>query len=679
MSSYRYYEFRNQSLFICLVAAIAALAAVLAYLYPYLIPTPLIDRTILTESQRGNIAPEPIEQLTFITLLAVGPTLIAALAYFFRDQGPANIKNTWAKILPLAIGCLFLVPIFESDFLAVLLGQATEPKQQTLYPLLFSIGASIILCTAIAESSRPVQPKAGKGPTWIWAFFTMALAIQISAWRIISIDSVTLNPMFSTHLDPVMFAIGQVAAGKTILVDMPSQYGLFPEILAPLFATAGTSVLTVTCVFAGMEFLSLSLLFHVLKKVIRTRLLLALLAGALILITFENTLFIDGYEERYFQYWPIRFFWPALSVFVFYLFCTRRTLRRSFLASTISAIAVIWNLDTGIFVALAFGAYLMMRAIFAWRIRTADATARSNPWNARTYLVAICIHGITIAAGYAAFLFYLASKGGQPLNFGWIFQYQQIFARLGFAMLPLPLNPHPWMMIIAVYIYGLVSSLFAWREAQESSVKSDLIFYLSTLGLGLFFYYVGRSHVFNLMNVIWPAFFIAAIGTDTWLRLIKAGKIHASQLALPITFISLVISANYSLAIKYPYILDNVYQRFSTRGSADDPLVKSEMNFIKTHTEPRKNCVIYSLRQGIYHAETGTASPLEGSGIIETLLQADENGQVGDLLSGKFDCIFLGVGQSSKPPAHIDLAAMHAVYSEIASNPERTMVLLARR
>lgn len=672
-------EFRNISLFICIVILFATLAAALSYFYTSLNLSPAIDKGLIIESQRGHIAPEPIEQLTFTTLLAIGPLVIAAFAYFLRDRPQAKVQDNWEKIPPLAVGCLFIIPFVESDFLAVLLGQVVEPTHQTLYPILLSIGISIILCTKLAEDRRPVQARKLKRSKLIWFFYTVALATQIAAWRIISIDSVTLNPMFSTHLDPVMFSIGQVVAGKTILVDMPSQYGLFPEILAPLLRLTGASVLTATCVFAAMEFLSLSLLFYVLKRTIRSPMLLALLCGALILITFENTLFIDGYEERYFQYWPIRFFWPALSVFAFYYFCQNKTLQRSFLISTISTIAIIWNLDTGIFVTVTFGAYLVMRAIFTWRARADHLPARPNSWRIKSYVAALCIHGVTVVTGYAAFLLYLGIKGGQPLNYGWLFQYQQIFARLGFAMLPLPLNPHPWMVIIAVYVYGLVSSMFAWRRSQENPIKSDLIFYLSVLGLGLFFYYVGRSHVLNLMSVIWPAFLIAAIGTDTWLRLIKARRLLTAYLALPVAFISLVILADYSLAIKYPYILNNLSQQFLTRGHAADAIVKSEITFVKSQAKARNNCVIYSLRQGIYHAETGTASPLKGPGIIETLLQADENRQTADLFAGKFDCVFLGIGQFSQPPAHIDLTAIHAVYSEIASNPERTIVLLGRR
>jgi hypothetical protein len=90
-----------------------------------------------------------------------------------------------------------------------------------------------------------------------------------------------------------------------------------------------------------------------------------------------------------------------------------------------------------------------------------------------------------------------------------LMQYQIYFYQLGFAMLPMKLI-HPWNLVAIVYLIGLVYA------AQSVIIKNDtmnskMVFLLSILGFGIFVYYQGRSHDFNLFDVCFPAILIVTI------------------------------------------------------------------------------------------------------------------------------------------------------------------------
>ncbi len=50
---------------------------------------------------------------------------------------------------------------------------------------------------------------------------------------------------------------------------MPSQYGLFPEFLGPVFRITGLSILNFTIVCALLQIASLTAIFHVVQKTVR--------------------------------------------------------------------------------------------------------------------------------------------------------------------------------------------------------------------------------------------------------------------------------------------------------------------------------------------------------------------------------------------------------------------------
>jgi hypothetical protein len=219
---------------------------------------------------------------------------------------------------------LFLLPFPGSDYLSVVLGEYTEMPAPRYIAILCCCLVSLFWCAYISTGwSHQSRWIAGAGRLATWPVVLGCGLFQLLAWRWVSINSVTETAVWSVHLDATIYALSQAVARKILLLDLPSQYGLFPVLLAPLFKMTGLSVFSLTSVFAVMQTTSMAGLFCVMFKKIRLASLRVVLGIALVLLTFETTLYYAGFDEHYFQDWPIRFFWPALSVLLFDYFLHR--------------------------------------------------------------------------------------------------------------------------------------------------------------------------------------------------------------------------------------------------------------------------------------------------------------------------------------------------------------------
>jgi hypothetical protein len=419
----------------------------------------------------------------------------------------------------------------------------------------------------------------------------------------------------------------------------------------------------------------LASIFIVLTKLVRTSSLRILSGIALLVVTFETVMFFSGHDDRYFQYWPLRFFWPAMSVLVFYLASQKKNLISSALMSLVGAIGILWNLDTGLFIVLAYGIFLSVKLIVYLLHRRRSIQRDKCPENVVFYGKAIVMHVCITIFVIVAFFSMLSLKSGMPLKFSWLFDYQKVFYSLGFMMLPMPRRIDPWMSVLGVYLLGLLASLHSWL-INPSRKKADVVFYLSVLGMGLFFYYQGRSHVLNLVSVCWPSVIIAAILADTHLRAIRAGILPATQIFLPAAAVSFFFICFYSFASHGELMVAGVKRQFLTRGVPEDPVVMSELGFIKKYGAGKKECLILSKRQGIYYAESGLASPLKGPGFSEMLLNADQDRLIAQILHVGVPCIFIGVDKYSNTGIKLDVQQMRENYFVVAVNSQNSMLYL---
>lgn len=632
-----------------------------------------INQLIL--SARAEIHPEPIERLVFFLCAVLAPltafvwTLYSALPLSRSNRGtPARTALWLERYAPAGCVTLLFIPFVGTDLLAVVLGTKYRGP-----PLIILTSLTFLVWQFRERLTRLTKAQAGIWDKRIWVIFISCIVVQNISWRLLGLNSIhDTSAQWTLHMDAVVYALSQVVAGKTILADLPSQYGLWPEIVAPALKLTGLSILGLTSAFAVLQLLSLSAVFSVLIRLIRLPFFKMAGGIALVLCTFGTPLLFGEAPDPYFQYWPLRFLWPAVSVFLFYKFTSNKSLWRSAIVSLTGALGALWNLDTGVFIIVSFGAFLVARMIAVWFSRHARVRNDHRQWQAKKYGDAALLHmGIT-ATVIALFLAFLQSKANVPLNWEWLFKYQSIFYELGFMMMPLPVTPHPWMVILAVYLLGILCAVRQWTT-HAFTLRMDTVFYLSILGTGLFVYYQGRSHVLNLLSVCWPALLVATILSDEAMRGVRGRLLPQTFNYLPVLVMTVLSICILSFLMKAWMMVDRISDIYKTRNIAIAPYVENEIEFIRTHSSSSQDCLILSKRQGIYYLETGLASPVKGPGLIEIILMEDRNLLMQKVLDGEVGCLFLGVGAHSSPVLDLDDYQLKKKYILLASNSLQTM------
>lgn len=602
--------------------------------------------------------PEPFERLVFILFAALVP--IAAVVYMrFVSSSqllkPVRINYLISSILSLSLCALLL----ESEFVSVFLNAFASNYVRAIF-LACLLPAALLLLFLDPFLARLMTYAPVAIMACIAAFF-----IQILPTRLASIDTVSdVIPAWHVHLDAVLYPLSQVVAGKTLLADLPSQYGLFPEIIAPLFSVIPLNIFTFTVLFAFFQFAALTCLFLLLQRNIDDRFLAFCSSLALLMPT---SLFMSGgyWMDLYIQYYPVRFFFPALSLFLLNWYVLRPNTLRLCALSLALGLAILWNLDAGIVSFLSVAFTLLVRWIFLARDPVDNAHFFSQ-------FLSLVVGALSVVA---LFILYLYLKAGRQFSIAEWFIYQKTFYGLGFAMLPLPLHPHPWQLALLVYCAGIFFALRSYRLDINLGVR-DLALTASLLGIGLFSYYQGRSHINCFVFVLWPAIIVGTLLVDSLFRKVRTDNARLGLLpfALPL-FVFNILSATTaaaSLSMLYPEGRLNILRT----GIQSNEIVANELNFIRSTIRGRQ-CLILAKRQAIYHAETRTSSPLNGPGLIEMLLREDYKEFSSDIRNGLPQCIYLGRTRSSEPP--VPVPGLLDMYYVDRVNSLGTMMLLLPR
>ncbi len=672
----------TQIIFLFILANTVFLGTILSKFYHYYFNPPLNEGHLIVEWARAGLNPEPAERFVYLTLSILTPLLALASILLKRKYFPSLIIKRSHEIIISSIITLFLFASFIwSDFLPIALGENIKSNKSTF--VLFCVGSAMLLCHLLSNESKFssfINDK--KFNSIVVTSLVAYYLLQIFSWRLLNVNSIDeagdWSGAWTFHADALIYSLSQVINGKTVLFDFPSQYGFWCELVGPLFMLTGFSIFHLTIFFAILQSLSLGFIFHVLFHYVKNSLMRLCGGMSIITLTFGTSLFFSGINDPYFQYWPLRFFWPALSVYAFYVFSLNKTHFNSCLISLISAIGALWNMDSGVFIVLGFGAYLFLGMIIS-SLRAYKYKPRHELWASRDYLTALGLHIIIVAILILFFSTYLWLKSTGSVNIFWLLSYQSIFYKMGFAMIALPHNLHPWMSILSLYLLGFISSIYVWIYTPNPSPKNDLILYLSILGFGLYFYYQGRSHVFNLISVCWPSIIIAVIFSDQYLRSMRMKGISTKLIYMPAPIITIGLVCCVSFFSHIDLMATSIYQKITSYNIPNAPYVQDEISFIKTHSKLDRDCLILSKRQGIYYAESRKPSPIKGPGIVEMLLESDRVILVNHILDGRFDCIFYGVGEHTRFDIKIDESKMHLKYEINDINKESTMLYLVKK
>jgi hypothetical protein len=397
----------------------------------------------------------------------------------------------------------------------------------------------------------------------------------------------------------------------------------------------------------------------------------------------------------YFAYCPIRLLFPAVSMLAVYCYMVCPTaIRAAVSGALLGGPGVWWNLDSGVVALGSWACVLAVKSLSEQLRRTAPAR--------RTWRHV----GISIAAaavGFAAIYFALSVNAGRCINLRLLTRFQEVFYISGFCMLPMPLAPHLWEVIAGIYLAGLIYGLSGVIRAGQLAPGTAMILHLSVLGVGLFAYYQGRSHDYNLVHACWPAVCLAFLFADRLLAAVRLGLLPRvfAMGALPAALLG---GACFVCSWEHMPPVIALHWSWLREGLSRDPrptLVTDAAEYIaRCVREPNPpggirskgdmSCAILSPNQATYFAMLGMRSALHGPSLYEIFLRRDFDALDEQLCSRKIRQVFVedrfpeGGGAVAGTPALIPLepdflAHLLGWYQIAGQNPSGNVLRLEPR
>ena len=324
---------------------------------------------------------------------------------------------------------------------------------------------------------------------------------------------------------------------------------------------------------------------------------------------------LEATPRYYYQYCPIRTFFPSLAFFLIVLFQTGTSnIKRILLPvlSLTSSFAIFWNLDTGIVV---FGA-----TFIALLFSTLDSQSLKDAMRRSLVYAAYMIGSLTFVI--ILFLVTTKIKSGVWPDFRHFSEFQNLFYISGIFMLPMSAI-HFWNLPAVVYLIACVYCVYYIRKTNQQD--APVLAFLFILGFGIFAYFQGRSYDLTLNAVMYPSIIILGIFCNNLFSFIIVHKLrfHESVLLFFIPFLFLADGA-FSMLYHTPslnrYSLDNAFVKHPEKEKA----LKQRMDFV-TNNIPRKDTVLILAKdyESYYYAAGQYYNPLKIAGSTEMFFKSE--------------------------------------------------------
>ena len=340
-----------------------------------------------------------------------------------------------------------------------------------------------------------------------------------------------------SHFEPLYHATVQVALGKTILVDMASQYGLYPHAVAPVVSrwagacSRSRSSWPLSWPGSWPPSGRSSACATENRGVALVGFLAFVACGSVILFT-------PGSDDVYFQYMPIRMVFPVASVWLSWRYLLAPTRARYGLTMAILGVGPLWNLDAGLPALASWVAMLGYR----------ELSERDRRPAARLVRVAahVAVGALACGAALTAYAAFALARSGRLPDFAGFAAYQAMFYTSGFFMVPMP-RVGGWYLVVMVYLAAVAFA--AWRHAEgRATPRSAIVLQLAALGIGLFSYYQGRSLPPVLMLAWWPAVLLLTLLLDELVAGLGGAELRFPRLIWAATLAAIIAGAAWPLA-----------------------------------------------------------------------------------------------------------------------------------
>jgi len=548
-----------------------------------------------------HIRPKPVERLQFMMSTVLSPFVIMGLyilysSLFHKKNVLAYVQKFHAAILVAFVGIVFFwmyVGLSLSGFLFIQDSIIYQPIAGYVYTLLvFPFVAYLFFKKSMLQ----------KYHTYIYYAANICIIIFV-----LFIGAMHLgNPASlynSLTIDPVLYPVSQVVMGKQLLVNFDSYYGLYAFFLAPLFHIVPLTISSFTSLMAMLMILSVSALFFAMRHMISH---VVLRYAGFVTVIFYTLLATRVTQDYYYQYWPIRYIFPCMMLYIVARYIKHREKWVYYVAHIWSAIAVLWNLDVGIVLWIAWLAMLIYTELCngsVYKNILKQALAHVGYGICSLFLVVFVFSGIT----------YIQS--GVLPEFARIVQYQKIFLS-GYLMIKMLPPPHMWSIVVLIYIIGLyISARQLWYK--KTSYIPSYVFFLTVLGLGLFAYYEGQSSDVTLFRVSYPALFLCVLYADMLWKRIASKKYTWMELGVFVGMMYILLSTPFSVMwnmSSYRMFLQQAMMVFQRT----EHVFYDNVDFINDYVEQGDPIVVLSYpNQGMYYAQSGTYSAVDVTAIAD--------------------------------------------------------------
>ena len=458
---------------------------------------------------------------------------------------------------------------------------------------------------SVPGGTRVSAGKAWSGLVHVFCGAVVAVVFLVSVFRF----PYTAENKYD--FNAVYYSVVQVYNGLPMLVDgFTNIYGLYPQFVAPLLKLTGLSVLSFSALMASLSALCFALFFLFLKRNIESR--------ALVLFGFTSIFFncyiyprISTAYDPYFALCPIRWLFPALLLVYSGFYLKNRTRNNYFLSYALFSAGVLWNPDFGMVTYLTLLAFYCYLELDGQDLRSAAGKMLRHALYALLSLTAV----------FAAYSVLIGIFYGSFPNLPGMFSTIRIFSALGFGMLPMPDTWHPWMLVALVYAIGLLYSL---RQAMTRTIspRSASVFLLTVLGSGLFAYYQGRSHNWNLFTCNFAAFLLLTLFADDLLKTLKNSRALALPFALAVFFLSFSF---FQTVYDHGRITELIFETNDKEADKDErEQILANAAFIRSHTSEKEKVFIFTRPsyQALYYGLSRTAAAAN-PGFLDLFLKTD--------------------------------------------------------
>lgn len=576
-----------------------------------------ISSNLYIEQVRFALWPEPVERNQFLVSLLVMPVgaylLIPLIEKSIqRSKVERFVYFATAGILVFGvIATVFLA--FKSDP-ANFLVDSPLPYYRDIRSMVDKFVGhwtfiSTMLCVFLV-ANQAIKP-------WLTKFFVGFCLVLLAGLFLTNLATPATYYGWAEHFNAVFYSLDQVIKGKTLLVNITNQYGLYPHFLEMLFFVVDFNIENLTATFSILTVLAHALIYGFIYRATKSHLASALALSAILYIRFYLFILWNS-GDSYFQYNPIRLIFPCLLLYFGQSYLKNRNRFIAVLMSFCASASILWNVDSGVIV---FVAWILMLVY--------DEISRNAQSGSRVKALFQIIFGnvLMLVGVFISYALVMRLRSGDWIDLYQLLKYQRIFYDGGFYMMHMPVF-NAWNIVFGIYLFGFLYSIRSLIHGMQDRHYGE-VFLTSIIGIGIFSYYQGRSHDYVILAVSYPAIILIALAFGR-LDALSSKRPH-QVLVYGCSLFSLLLF-NVLMLAGVPAAFGAVTSRVTVVYNSymnDDgnvPRVRVASDFISKNTNPGEVVLILpqpDFNDGILYYLSKTVSPLPVPGGSERVLISD--------------------------------------------------------